>query len=341
MQSDAADAAAVLYPSPQSDQSEHGDHTKISASSGTTPPDAIDPMLGHLESREALIDLVFASNSQPDFLATKSQSPNKFGWLETVVGPNTPARANQGNRQIARHTISKQACLDNLKGITIQTPEQQSLCGAGNMVPIWGSNKKPSFCIDVFEFPNKACELPLVWVAPSQAQKLCKMQGKRLCDQGEWNLACRADPDGTPDRRYAYGDELDLTACHTNTPHRQACNTHDAMAAFRTCTTDTEPSGSFPQCRSRFGVFDQHGNVAEIMTRREGGQTLTQLKGSAWFYVEVAREPNAAGARPSSNGMNTYPDHCNFDPRWHVENIESAWHVNYHLGFRCCKSIQP
>jgi hypothetical protein len=44
-----------------------------------------------------------------------------------------------------------------------------------------------------------------------------------------------------------------------------------------------------PRCRSRFGVFDQHGNVAEIMTRLEpaDGEVKSQLKGSALFYVDA------------------------------------------------------
>ncbi len=138
---------------------------------------------------------------------------------------------------------------------------------------------------------------------------------------------------------YAYGDALDLEICHTNQGHRQPCVAKTAQTAWDTCTTDTEPSGSFPQCRSRFGVFDQHGNVAEVMMRRGSSTVLTQLKGSAWFYRELAREPKQPVPESTPNKAGAYPDQCNFDPRWHVERIESAWHVNYHLGFRCCKSL--
>jgi formylglycine-generating enzyme len=38
-------------------------------------------------------------------------------------------------------------------------------------------------------------------------------------------------------------------------------------------------------------------------------------------------------------GRETYPDHCNYDPRWHVEPLEGSLHSNYHLGFRCCLSL--
>ena len=247
---------------------------------------------------------------------------------------------NQGNKAIALHATSREACLAGLAGIVLQTPEQRATCGAENMVPIARAWKAPAYCIDVFEFPNRACELPIVWAAPSAAANVCKLQGKRLCTQGEWQLACRADPDGGKDRRYAYGDSLDLEICNTHRPHRQRCDPRGPKTAWGTCTTDTEPSGAFPECRSRFGVFDQHGNVAEVMTRKDAnGKVVTQLKGSAWFYTEVAREPDRPPPASTLYKTIAHADHCNFDPRWHVEPIESAVHVNYHLGFRCCKSL--
>ncbi len=294
-----------------------------------------DPMATHYETREQLLALL----SLKPFSAAEKKRIAPDAFLQQVVGVGEPGRMNQGNKAIARHTISKAQCLAGLGGIVIQTPEARAMCGAENMVPVWLKGKEPWFCIDVFEFPNKACELPFVWTPPTYAKKLCELEGKRLCAQAEWNLACRADPDGGPDQRYAYGNKVDLEICHTNVRHRQACNPRSAKSAFDTCTTDTEPSGAFPKCRSRFGVFDQHGNVAEVMMRREGDKVVTQLKGSAWFYTELAREPDQPVPETTTSKASAYPDHCNFDPRWHVEPIETAFHVNYHLGFRCCKSI--
>lgn len=292
-------------------------------------------MANHKATKADLLSLVEVAPLDP--ARKKVILPDAF--LQGVFGVDGPSRINQGNRAIAQHRISKEACLRGLEGITLQTPQQRQQCGADNMVPVWQAGKDPWFCIDIFEYPNQACELPMVWTPPTYAKKLCELQGKRLCAQPEWNLACRGDPEGGADRKYAYGDTLDLDVCHTNQEHRQSCVAKTAQTAWATCTTDTEPSGAFPQCRSRFGVFDQHGNVAEVMMRREGAQVFTQLKGSAWFYRELAREPGQPVPESTPNKAGAYPDHCNFDPRWHVEKIESAWHVNYHLGFRCCKSI--
>ena len=270
---------------------------------------------------------------------------NDSKYMAFAVGVSV-GRMSQGNPAIAQHSISKKACLEGLRDVVLQTEEQRRICGADNMVPIYrgGDMSKAKTCVDIFEFPNQPCELPFVWVSPAMAEKACEMGGKRLCADDEWNLACKGDPEGGKDSIYAYGEELDMTICNTNKPHPMGpdgrnwiCWVKDAETAWKTCGSDTEPAGSFPRCRSRFGVYDQHGNVAEIMTRKAGDVLLTQLKGSAFFYVDVARPHNKP--HPPTALHDTYPDHCNYDPRWHVEKLDEAMHTNYHLGFRCCKSV--
>jgi hypothetical protein len=299
------------------------------------PPTYSDPMSLHQETREGLLSLFSIKELTPE----QNKVVQADSFLRAMFNPSGPSHANQGNKEIALHTTSREKCLEGLKDMVIQTPEQKAKCGADNMVPVWSKGKDPWFCIDVFEFPNKPCELPMVWTQPPLAKKVCELQGKRLCSDIEWNLACKGDPEGGDDWRYAYGNKLDLEICNTNLRHRTACTVKDAPTTWKTCSTDTEPSGAFPKCRSRFGVFDQHGNVAEVMMRREGDKVFTQLKGSAWFYVELAKEPNEPVPESTTNKSGAYPDHCNFDPRWHVEQLDQAMHVNYHLGFRCCKSI--
>jgi hypothetical protein len=283
-------------------------------------------MAGHAATQEELLALLDIHASDPSAEAATQAT------LRTLFDVKSANAGNQGNRGLSLHTISKKQCLEGLKGIELQTPEQKATCGAEGMVPIHKRGEAAKTCIDIFEFPNKPCELPVVWTPPVFAEKVCKMQGKRLCSQDEWQVACRGAPDDAPDRPFAYGDTLDLAICHTSRPHRQRCDVTSSGDAWKSCTTDTEPAGAFPQCRSRFGVFDQHGNVAEIMTRKDPEKGLvTQLKGSAWFYTEVAPQPGRK--------QETYPDTCNFDPRWHVETLSHGFHVNYHLGFRCCKSL--
>jgi hypothetical protein len=80
-------------------------------------------------------------------------------------------------------------------------------------------------------------------------------------------------------------------------------------------------------------VYDQHGNAAEHMnlpTKPEelasaGGMGLTEMKGS-WFIF---------------SGYEAHPDDCRWRaPDWHGSKVmDPRSHANYHLGFRCCKSL--
>lgn len=306
------------------------------ASASVEPPPVIDEGPAKPLTLEELMAAVQVHPSKWQ----KRRVPDPAAYLRKVFGLESPARMNQGNPAIAHHAISKAKCLKGLEGVVLQTAEQREICGFENMVPVYQKGKKPKACIDIFEFPNIPCELPVVWSPPVQADIVCKLQGKRLCSQEEWSRACRVDPEGGPDSTYAYGKELDLEVCNTNKRPSAlsdtACNGHSAKTAWETCGTNTEPSGSFPECRSKSGVYDQHGNVAEIMTRLDAdGILYDQLKGSAFFYVDVARKENE---RPPK-GRETYPDHCNYSPRWHVQPMSEAGHNNYHLGFRCCSSV--
>jgi sulfatase modifying factor 1 len=313
---------------------------ELDASLDPTVAVSDDPMALHRDTTDGLLTL-FAHGPSLD----AGQSSPADASLRWVFGPS-PGRFSQGNKALAQHAIGKRTCLEGLRGTVLQTDEQRARCrGLPNMVPIYrgGDPSSAKACIDIFEFPNQACELPMVWGTPAQAANVCAIQGKRLCAQSEWNLACAGDPEGKADRVYAYGDDLDLTVCNTNKPHpfgpdgQWLCYVKTAQTAWQTCATETEPSGAFPKCRSRFGVYDQHGNVAEMMTRVGTDKVVyTQLKGSAFFYVDVARKPNEA-QKPGTR--ETYPDQCAFDPRWHVEPLQSSLHSNYHLGFRCCVSI--
>jgi hypothetical protein len=231
---------------------------------------------------------------------------------------------SQGNPR-AVHEISRASCLKGLEGVVLQTPKQREICGHENEVPVYadGDVESAKVCIDQFEYPNHACGLPFVFSNPIQSEKLCEMAGKRLCKDEEWDTACEADPQGGKPSQYAYGDALDLAICNTGKPWAGCVPDKDL---WNTCPTETEPSGAFPKCRSRLGVYDQHGNIAEFMSRLEPSDRVVyvQMKGSAWFY----------------DGR-MYKDHCRFDPRWHVDPLNASWHANYHLGARCCRDVVP
>ena len=301
------------------------------------------------ETAEELLALVV----RPE--PTDGKGRFREGFLARTIAPGGPGHMNQGNPAFAHHAVSRRACLEGLAGTVLQTAEQRRICqGHALMVPIFrdGKPETAKACIDVFEFPDQPCELPFVWSSATEAKKVCEAQGKRLCSQAEWVDACSLDPEGGERSAYSYGDRLDLSVCNT---HKSAarwngegtgadglpekpkkCVPDSVKTAWKSCSTNTEPSGAFPRCRSRLGVFDMQGNLAEAMTRYdpEEQHLVSQLKGSAFFYVDV----HVKDGEPHDKGR--YVDRCNHDPRWHVENMKQAWHVNYHLGFRCCLGLR-
>ena len=95
------------------------------------------------------------------------------------------------------------------------------------------------------------------------------------------------------------------TICHTNLRHRHGvrspeCDTRRGRPARPTPSR----SGAFPKCSSRFGVFDQHGNVAEVMMRREGDQALHAAQRQR---VVLRRAREGAGTSPSPRRRRTRP----------------------------------
>lgn len=315
-----APAVAVSAPPPSATAPSGGGPPAVDAGSadasvaGYTVDDdhEPEPPAGTTTDVETLISLVPMTRRDDASIAVARR------WLGH--GSN---HANQGNPEISTHPISREQCKEGLRGVVLQTTLDREICGGPWEVPVHtGDARKASACIDVFEYPNRPCVIPFVFSHPIAARQLCELQGKRLCTQEEWNTACEADPNGGPPRKYAYGDELDLSVCHTGKQKSPRCDVDRAL--FKTCSSDTVPAGSYPQCRSRLGVYDQHGNVAEAMTRLDKGVNYVQLKGSAFFY-----------------DGEMYADHCRFDPRWHVDPVSESWHTNYHLGFRCCRTVTP
>lgn len=283
----------------------------------------------------------------------------------TKSGLRTPV-IGQGNPDITRHPVSRKQCREMLrqKGITYARPDFQKICGAPFMAPLYDPQKeKPTdarVCIDQFEFPSRPCEYPIVWVRASEAADLCRSEGKRLCDAHEWEGACAgslqppeypfgtqsklSDPDKVRARRQSHNRRHrphKRWATGTRPPGKGVC----AMDSFKSkgctggswkkCGSNTYPSGYFPECRSPLHVYDQHGNAAEHMNlpvhRDEMASTgnklgHTEMKGS-WFIFGT---------------YHAHQDWCRWRaPYWHGSRVRSDHsHRNYHLGFRCCKSLK-
>jgi formylglycine-generating enzyme required for sulfatase activity len=271
----------------------------------------------------------------------------------------------QGNPAIARHPVSPQECREKLakRDVRYENGDFEKICGAKYMAPLYNPAKQKAqdakACIDQFEFPDIPCAYPVVWVRAREAAEICWAVGKRLCDAHEWEGACAGalePPDYRFDlargvspaeafsrmqqahnrahaagKQWAYGPRYVKGACAAASAKSPGC----VGGGWKQCGSNTYPSGTFPDCRSPLGVYDLHGNAAEHMNlplsesqlSSRGSRELgyTEMKGS-WFIFDT---------------YHAHEDWCRWRaPYWHGSRVMDAHsHANYHLGFRCCKTI--
>jgi len=134
------------------------------------------------------------------------------------------------------------------------------------------------------------------------------------------------------DRSWSYGPSYEKGVCGAASHKTPGCT----GGSWPGCGSNTYPAGDFPACHSSLGVFDLNGNAAEHMNlplnplqmSSQGSKTLgyTEMKGS-WFIFDTYR---------------AHEDWCRWRaPFWHGSRVmDEHSHANYHLGFRCCKSLQ-
>jgi hypothetical protein len=272
----------------------------------------------------------------------------------------------QGNPAITKHPATPEDCEAKLKksSVSYDNPRFEKICGAKYMAPLYDpATQKPEdakVCIDQFEFPDIPCAYPVVWVKAREAAEICWAMGKRLCDAHEWEGACAGDlqpPDydwnlvkglspnaavermkavhnraDSASKSWSYGPEYEKGICATSSQKTPGCN----GGSWTGCGSNTFPDGDFPACRSALEVYDLNGNAAEHMNlplnasqmsslgSRELG--YTEMKGS-WFIFDTYR---------------AHEDWCRWRaPYWHGSRVmDEHSHANYHLSFRCCKTLQ-
>jgi len=273
----------------------------------------------------------------------------------------------QGNPAITEHPVTPQECqakLDRL-GVHYENPAFEKICGGKYMAPLYNpAAERPEDakdCIDQFEFPDIPCVYPVVWVKAREAAEICWAMGKRLCDAHEWEGACAGALE-PPDYRFdlakgvspaeairrmrfahnqaysstkswSYGPTYQTGICATSSKKTPGC----PGGSWTQCGSNTFPDGDFPACHSSLQVYDLNGNAAEHMNlpidpsqmSSRGSRELgyTEMKGS-WFVFDTVR---------------AHDDWCRWRaPFWHGTRVlDEHSHANYHLGSRCCKTVQP
>jgi len=166
------------------------------------------------------------------------------------------------------------------------------------------------FCIDRFEYPNVAGQKPAVMKDWYEAKATCESEGKRLCGDSEWTLAC----EGQERLPYPYGYARNADACNIDHPHVDVDEKALADATRRDAEVarldERAPSGAYSACVSPYGAYDMTGNVDEWVVNEGGKPYKSGLKGGYWGPVR---------------------DRCRPMTVAHNELFEF-----YQIGFRCC-----
>jgi hypothetical protein len=176
-----------------------------------------------------------------------------------------------------------------------------------------GKTTHKHFCMDRFEYPNKPGEKPLIMKTWHQAKATCESQGKRLCGDSEWTLAC----EGQERLPYPYGYQRNSEACNIDKTHPNVDESAIADPKRRDAEVarlwQGEPSGSRESCVSPYGVHDMTGNVDEWVVNEGGKPYRSGLKGGYWGPVR---------------------DRCRPMTVAHGEDF-----LFYQIGFRCCGDV--
>ena len=168
------------------------------------------------------------------------------------------------------------------------------------------------FCIDKYEWPNKEGEKPAIMVTWFDMKRNCEDNGKRICVDHEWSMAC----EGEDIKPYPYGYKRDATACNIDHPQKpwfDASKTNMTME-IALKLDQRVPSGSMEGCVSDYGVHDMTGNVDEWVVNSSGSPYVSGLMGGHWVK----------GAR----------NRCRPETLAHGPIFEY-----YAAGGRCCKSL--
>lgn len=138
-----------------------------------------------------------------------------------------------------------------------------------------------SFCIDQYE-QHDNYKRPYGNKSFNECKAICESQDARLCQDYEWEFACS----GENMLPYPYGYERSNTTCYTEVKQTEGI---DPVCGKEMCDL-RKPVGSYPMCKSPFGVFDMVGSEDEwvitkpYQSRYTGNVLTTGLKGGHYSH---------------------------------------------------------
>jgi len=163
-------------------------------------------------------------------------------------------------------------------------------------------------------------KIPWALITETDAELACEANGKRLCTQDEWQLAC----EGASGFAYPYGDSYEKFTCN-GADWNDECQVPglDEMEQVFPTGFGYSPGGSpgscpiagTSQCVSEFGTVDMSGNLREWTGTNVSGSY--KVRGGS--YTE------------QKQGITCDNDFITLAPSNSFAN----------LGFRCCRDTQP
>ena len=172
-----------------------------------------------------------------------------YDWSSSDTG-FTETKFTEYSRAVFRVTDSDSMTSTDTLSVVI-CPEEMKLIPEGK------------FCMDIYEWPNKKKEYPVRNITYEESKIECEKIGKRLCTQTEMTAACQG---GKKDNTYPYGKKYVDDYCNTYG------NRHIDNALAK--------SGEFPECVSRYGIYDMSGNISEWTSSQDG--KLVSAAGGWW-----------------------------------------------------------
>lgn len=134
-----------------------------------------------------------------------------------------------------------------------------------------GGERTIAVCMDPFEYPSQAGVFPAVMIDYNAARAACAAEGKRLCSESEWTLACQ--------RQRAARDcnigRTDLVVRTSELAKPERVSREIAANEGRRPNAETA-------CVNDFRVFDLLGNVQEWVKSEHSQPFVGALKGGRY-----------------------------------------------------------
>ena len=252
------------------------------------------------------------SNSQklqPDSTADRavqlSEKPEPLPDLTTITEP--PSNCPEGMIEIngSYCPVDDAKCLYWVDNYGKRSKIDTDRCGEWSKpVHCTSTIIHKHFCIAKYEAQNKKGEIPQDWMSYNQSKAEAEKLGNRLCTHSEWSMAALG-PNLHP---YPFGDgfhrdhscNIDRHITEVGLTGAQVMKVSDPKSEVaEKLRSQLVPSGSLPNCKSDYGVFDMSGNIDEWVVNETGKPYVSGLSSGHAWGVRNASRPMTTAHSPS------------------------------------------